>query len=661
MEENFTTDNMHSLRVSGVDNGIESGNPGDDVGDVRLVDRETLGPMQQTHLNLIKGLARKVLDDTSGDSVLRTYHGEQGQLLLIAIAAIRPDAKSGTAPRGALAMVRRFDQRELVEFSRVLMKPAVLAFMLPAHASDFTHFSVLSDAKAEEHVVIRDHLGQPVAELVLSLDRDLHQEGHVLARGAGYAVALTGLLLGALLVFLLDRLLLRRVQGIHTDLQSITDEGASGEGSVRVVGDDELSALAVTLNRLLLRVRSDAAEQKALYERQEALQMQLMQSQKTEALGRFTSGIAHDFNNSLAAIGGWMRLADEDLASDHPAHDALQQGLKATRYANGLMRQLLAFSRQSKPHLQPLQVCQLIDESRSLVTSGLLKTCELRVTCPSDDIWVQADLTQMQQVIVNLLMNAADAMGGKGTIWLSVASCTFPLGEGEVVPDGVIGLTPGRYACLTVRDEGPGIASEHLARIFDPFFTTKTVGKGTGLGLSVAHGIMARHGGAIGVCSTQGVGTSMYLYLPQCDPPVADLEVSRAGSSTLDMAPHLLFVDDDQLVRHAWGALLERQGWAVTRARDGEEAWRLYQQSEHRWSVVLTDLAMPKLDGIGLAQRIRASAAPPPIVLMSGNVSLEDAEHLMETDFVAVLHKPVDAEQLNAVLNRVLQGSDPAR
>jgi two-component system, cell cycle sensor histidine kinase and response regulator CckA len=654
IEENFTTDNMNSLRISGV---AVFSRAGEEVGNLRLFDRETLGSMSQDHLSLVRGLAQSVLDDASGDTVLRTYRSEQGQLLLIAIAAIRPDAKTGTAPRGALAMVRRLDQRELIDFSRVLMTPVTLSYLSPTHMPGPTHFMVLGDAKAEEHAVIRDHRGQPVAELILSLDRDLHQEGHVLARAAGYAVALTGLLLGALLVLLLDRLLLRRLQRIHTDLQSITDEGASGEGSVRVVGNDELSALAVALNRLLLRVRSDVAEQKALHERQEALQMQLMQSQKTEALGRFTSGIAHDFNNSLAAIGGWMRLADEDLANDHPAHEALQQGLKATRYANGLMRQLLAFSRQSKPQLQTLKLSQLIDESRSLVASGLLKTCDLQVTYPSEDLWVQADLTQMQQVIVNLLLNASDAMGGQGKIWLSVSLRTFPLGEGEETPGGVVGLAPGIYACITVRDEGPGIAPEHLSRIFDPFFTTKTVGKGTGLGLSVAHGIMARHGGAIGVSSVEGEGTSMHLYLPRCEPPVAAQETGRSGPSTLDMAPHILFVDDDQLVRHAWGALLERQGWAVTRARDGEEAWRLFQQSEHRWSMVLTDLAMPKLDGIGLAQRIRATSAPPPIVLMSGNVSLEDAEHLMETDFVAVLHKPVDAEQLNKVLNQVLQGS----
>jgi two-component system, cell cycle sensor histidine kinase and response regulator CckA len=203
---------------------------------------------------------------------------------------------------------------------------------------------------------------------------------------------------------------------------------------------------------------------------------------------------------------------------------------------------------------------------------------------------------------------------------------------------------------MTVRDEGPGISPEHINRVFDPFFTTKTVGKGTGLGLSVAHGIMARHGGAIGVSSEQGVGTSMHLYLPESLSPADAVDSGFARVARTNAHRQLLFVDDDQLVRHAWGTLLERQGWLVTRARDGEEGWHLYQQSQHGWAVVLTDLSMPKLDGIGLAQRIRATESPPPIVLMSGNVSVEDAAHLVETDFAAVLHKPVDAEQLQAVL-----------
>jgi two-component system, cell cycle sensor histidine kinase and response regulator CckA len=326
LEENFTTDNMKSLRISSV---MVLDRQGSVQGGVRLVDPETLGALESGRAQLLRRLAQPVLNDASGDTVVRTYHTEDGALFLIAIGAVRPNAKTGTPPDGAMAMVRRFDQKELVDFSQVLMKPVALSFAAWQHGQQDAHFETQSDSSAREHAVVRDHQGHEVADLVLSLDRELHQEGQALARGAGYAVALTGLVLGALLVLLLDRLLLRRLQCILADLQCVTDEGTGGSGRVRVVGSDELANLAVGLNRLLLRVRSDAAEQKTLHDRQEALQIQLMQSQKTEALGRFTSGIAHDFNNSLAAIGGWMRLADEDLAPDHPAHESLQQGLKA--------------------------------------------------------------------------------------------------------------------------------------------------------------------------------------------------------------------------------------------------------------------------------------------------------------------------------------------
>jgi CheY-like chemotaxis protein len=373
-----------------------------------------------------------------------------------------------------------------------------------------------------------------------------------------------------------------------------------------------------------------------------------MQSQKTEALGRFTSGIAHDFNNSLAAIGGWVRLADEDLDPQHASHESLQQALKATRYANGLMRQLLAFSRQSVPKLEPLQVCRLIDESRSLLASGLLRECELVVDCPPQVVWAMADLTQMQQVLVNLIMNAVDAMGGRGTIELEVERVVLP-SPGLAPRLGAAGSLPaGAYIRFAVKDQGPGIADEHVSRVFDPFFTTKGVGKGTGLGLSVAHGIMARHGGAIDLTTAPGAGCTFHLHLPEALPPVA--EVSDQGTEGRSGARQLLFAEDDPSVRHAWATLLERQGWAVTTARDGEEAWTLFQSGASRFDLVVTDLAMPRLDGASLAKRIRATRLPPPIILMSGNVSAEDAELLMRSEFVAVLHKPVEVGTLNQAL-----------
>ena len=190
-------------------------------------------------------------------------------------------------------------------------------------------------------------------------------------------------------------------------------------------------------------------------------------------------------------------------------------------------------------------------------------------------------------------------------------------------------------------------------RVFEPFFTTKSVGRGTGLGLSVAQGITAHHGGHIGLNSVVGEGTTFSLYLPACE------DAESAPAPAKDPSPdkrrrELLFVDDDQLVRQSWSTLLERKGWNVTRARDGEEAWSYLVQSTQRWDVVLTDLSMPRLDGLGLGQRIRSMGQPPPVVLLSGNLDEADGD-LVETLFAAVLSKPVEASELDAVLDRVVR------
>jgi signal transduction histidine kinase/FixJ family two-component response regulator len=492
------------------------------------------------------------------------------------------------------------------------------------------------------------------------MDRQLHKKAQELTWQVMGLAGLAGLLGSALLVWLLDRLILQRLQRLHSDVQRITDQGPLVAAAVLPEGHDELSRLGEGINRLLNRVREDAAEQQAARDRQEALQLQLMQSQKTEALGRFTSGIAHDFNNSLAAIGGWVRLADEDLDPQHASHEAMQQALKATRYASGLMQQLLSFSRQSPPRLECLQVRRLIEESRMLMASGLLRHCDLVVAHPPQPVWVSADLNQMQQVLVNLIMNAVDAMGGQGQVELMVERVTLPCDNAAVQLGGAHALPAGAYVRITLRDHGPGISAEDRSRVFDPFFTTKAVGKGTGLGLSVAHGIMGRHGGAIGLTSEPGQGASFHLYLPEAAPPLeGDLSVAPEPTT---VAKHLLFADDDESVRRVWATLLAREGWIVATARDGEEAWDLFQRATPRFDLVLTDLSMPRLDGPGLAKRIRATPLPPPIVLMSGNVSAEDAEFLMRTDFVAVLHKPVEADSLNQTLLAAFEaiGTTPA-
>jgi len=410
--------------------------------------------------------------------------------------------------------------------------------------------------------------------------------------------------------------------------------------------------------RLLAAPESKTRSHSQIYALSGSRSQQLMQSQKTEALGRFTSGIAHDFNNSLASIGGWVRIADEDTDPQHPSHEALQQALKATRYAGGLMKQLFAFSRQSPPRLEPLQVCRLIDESRSLVSSGLLCQCELEIDCPPQLLWVTADLTQMEQVLVDLVLNAVDAMRGEGKIRMAAERMTLPSADLGSSFDGAGTLPAGHYVRISLQDQGAGIPIEHLTRVFDPFFTTKSSGKGTGLGLSVAHGIMARHAGAIGLTTEQGVGTTFHLYLPESQAPQEVPAV--APSAPRLVTREILFADDEPSVRNVWTTLLTRRGWSVTPACDGEEAWGLFQEDIHRWDVVLTDLTMPNLDGRDLALRIKQAGHAIPIVLMSGHVGTNDARMVGLQPFAAMLQKPVDPEELFRVLAGVCASAIPS-
>lgn len=650
MDDNFDAENLGYLRISEV---LVFDARGRVLSSVARPDEDTrLGTVSAQRQLTLRPLVTAVLASANPKTVLQTLRVVDGQLELVVVAAVHHPDHAARGLQGAIAMVRRFDQAELDRLADVLMMPTRLSFDLHQAAEQDLHHTVLDEQREELHAVLRDHQGQPVAELVLQIDRWLHQQGQALAwTGMGLA-ALAGMLAASFLVLLLDRLLLRRLQGLHADLTRITRQGPSEAAPVRGGGNDELGQLADGINGLLERVRQDAQAQREAHEQQEALQMQLMQSQKTEALGRLTGGIAHDFNNSLAAITGWVRLADEDLDREHPASDALQQALKATRYADGLMRQLLAFGRQTPPKLRRLHWSSLIEETRQLVASGLTKSCELVVDYRVDDDEVDADPTQLQQVLVNLLINASDAMQGRGRIELALTALELPLPAGQTVPAGAQELPDGRYLSLTVCDHGPGVPADHLGRVFDPFFTTKGKGRGTGLGLSVAQGIVLRHHGGIGVSNRPGAGACFHIYLPASQPD-AKVDPITAPDGGPGQGRHVLFVDDDQLVRHAWSALLERQGWQVTRARDGEEGWAQFAQTGHHFDLVLTDQSMPRLDGVGLARRIREAESSTPIILISGHVNEVGAGDL-QTLFNAVMHKPVDTNDLGRVMQDVL-------
>ena len=657
LDDNITEDNMKYLRLSEVMVLDGTGQP---KAAARLVDGEELQLVSSGLLPKLLQLGQPLLADASGMSTLRTFVQHEQQLYVVAAAAIRDPGVVVQPPSGVLLMVRAISHAELVRMSDLMLTQVSLSFDGIAKAGVKVWTRELSDRRIGVQAVIDDHDGQPVATLDLNLVREMDDEARSLAVTTGLQVLLAGLIVGATLVFLLDRWVLRRLSRMHDQLGAITAEGLAGTERIRMGGQDELTAVAQGINSLLDRVRMDAIEQKNAHARQEALQLQLMQSQKMEALGRFTGGIAHDFNNSLAGISGWMRLAQEDLAADHPSREAVDQAIKGAQYAQGLMRQLLTFSRQSKLNLEPVHVGALVEQTRKFVSSGLVRSTQVQVEQLCEDDLIQADPTQLQQVLVNLIINASDAMDGVGRVRLRVDRLSLPLAAGQASWPGVAELPAGDYLHVQVCDDGPGIAPENIDRIFDPFFTTKSVGKGTGLGLSVAHGVMGRHGGSIGVVSQPGHGACFHLLLPAQARPDASGQTSLGTSGASTGTLRMLFADDDQLVRHSWGSLLERQGWDVIRARDGEEAWQLYQGSGQRWDVVLTDLTMPKLDGRSLMQRIRQTPDAPPVVLVSGHVGDAQRQALLDDGFAEVLFKPVSFDDLGQILRQVAAKGRPA-
>ena len=603
------------------------------------------------HLRWIE-MALSIVKEGTGTTSLVTVVREGDDVFMWAAHPVRENMLLNSPTIGVLLMARKLGHEELARVSQTLMAPVALEVASTLQTKEIS-FTELSEQRGRISVPVMGIDGQPVAQLAFTVTRDMYQSITSIVYASVVHVILLGLLLGGALVVVLNRFVLRRVKQIIRQLQSIGVSDTSSASLIRVDGDDELTSLAASINSLLKRVRADFLEQQQSSRRHESLQLQLMQSQKMEAIGRFSAGVAHDFNNSLAGTNGWIQMAKEDLPENHPSRESLEHAQKAAEYAGGLVRQLMAFSRQSQPRLEETNLSALVERSLAFVASGLMKGTEIEWVKNGESDTVLADPTQLQQVLVNLLINASDAMDGKGKITLVMHKIQLPSNAEDTDIPGSAGLQAGPYLHVRVCDEGPGIAEENLGRIFEPFFTTKAVGKGTGLGLSVAHGIMHRHGGSVGVQSELGKGTCFHLLIPATNKP------SEAGPRgphpPTDQRGRVLLVDDDQLLRTAWAGLLQRRGWKVIQASDGEEGWQCFQQAVHEWAIVLTDLTMPKLSGLALAERISQSESPPPIILVSGFLDDAQTEALRASAlFADILFKPIQADDLEAALTRAV-------
>jgi CheY-like chemotaxis protein len=371
-----------------------------------------------------------------------------------------------------------------------------------------------------------------------------------------------------------------------------------------------------------------------------------------ETLGTLAGGIAHDFNNLLTGIMGYQDLALDTLPAEHPSHHCILSAREASFRARGLVDQILTFSRpagSSEP--VPLDLGVVVEEARRFLRATVPATVEIQLDVAPGCGRVEADATQMHQVLLNLGSNAAHAMrAGGGALKIALAPVELAAGDAAA-----LGLGPaGRFVRLTVSDTGHGMDAETLKRIFDPFFTTKGVGEGTGLGLSVVHGIVRAHRGVIQVHSTPGQGAQFDIYLPVSEAAGASQEDAGAVLAR-GQGEVICVVDDEELIARFTKTVLERFGYHAVCFDSPMKCLEAIQHDPAGCAALVTDQTMPSMTGMELAAQVRGCAARLPIIVMSGYFSKISPSALEQIGQISLLAKPFTAEEMVRAVQRALQ------
>lgn len=420
------------------------------------------------------------------------------------------------------------------------------------------------------------------------------------------------------------------------------------------------SAFILGTETALVTVR-DITERIEAGESRRNLESQLQQAQKLESLGVLAGGIAHDFNNLLLAILGNLDLAMAELPAEEPGRKFLDALDVAARRAADLCRQLLAYAGKGHFALQPVNINEIIREMEALLEISVSKKASLHKELSAELPAVHADATQLRQIIMNLVINASEALGEKGgriTLSTGVQACARSYLDGAVLGSG---LPEGRYAFLACADTGCGMDAETLARVFDPFFTTKFTGRG--LGLATVYGIVRTHKGAIKLESSVGGGTSFRILLPAIQQSAVPLEAARPVADHVWRGQGaVLVVDDEETVREFTQHALLKMGFRVLLAGDGKRALEVYQATRQpdadpmdRIVGVLLDMTMPTMDGEETCRALRALQPDLRIILSSGFSEQDVTAHFVQDARTWFLQKPYRAADLRAAFKKLLE------
>ena len=380
------------------------------------------------------------------------------------------------------------------------------------------------------------------------------------------------------------------------------------------------------------------------------LERRRLQSQKMESVGRLAGGIAHDFNNLLSVILGWTEVVMSDLPVDHPVRPSLEEVLSAGQRAAALTRQLLAFSRQQVVEPTVFDVNALVVEMDKMLRRLLREDIALATRTDPQLGTVKMDRSQLEQVLMNLVVNARDAMPFGGRLIIETANVALDADYPDVYAD----VVPGDYVMLAVSDSGLGMSEEVKAHVFEPFFTTKESGKGTGLGLATSYGIVKQAGGDIAVHSEEGKGTTMRIYLPRHG-EAAEPAARRHRKTPMHGVETILLVEDEPAVRRVEVRLLEAQGYRVVSASSGEEALRMIEDGHENFHLLLTDVVLAGgMSGPVLADRVRAVKPDLKVLFVSGYTKDVTILQGLREHSIALVQKPFTAETLGEKVRQVL-------
>ncbi len=428
--------------------------------------------------------------------------------------------------------------------------------------------------------------------------------------------------------------------GAVGELKNLTGQRAQNEEFPIEASISQTMTDGAKLLTLFLR---DVTEQKRL-------EAQLRQTQKMEALGQLASGIAHDFNNLLMVIFGNGELLEMTLPRDAPQRESIDQISRAAERAAALTRQLLAFSRKQVPEFSIVDLNALVTDAEKMLRRLIGENVRLQTVLQPNLSRVQIDRGQMDQVIMNLAINARDAMARGGSLTIETGEAELNLNYAKNQPEP----HPDRYVVLSVSDTGCGMSPEVQARIFEPFFTTKPMGQGTGLGLSVVHGIVKQNQGYIALESVSGRGTTFKIYLPPAGMPLASA-VESDSSGPVGGSETILLAEDEEPVRAVTALMLETLGYRVLQAESGEEALSVANENHKKIDLLMTDVVMPDMSGRELADKLWYFHSDLKVLFQSGYTGAAVLRHGVQHAEVAFLQKPFGIGLLARKVREILE------